>query len=483
MIRKIKKLYNDLSIPLKATIWYFICQMLQKMINMVTTPVFARVMSKYEYGKVGSFDSWLELLFILLICSVWKATLNVYKENDKSDELKDRLLKTILSFSCLMTLVWIGLVFFLYHFIVSATGLSLTLIICLICCAFSQNVNMAWVLRQQYDYKYMSVVVYSIITAFVSNFGSLIMVCFFGASAENKIIPQALCSCIASLIIVIRYLLIRSIKYDLKQLKYCLVFAVPLIPHYLSEYVLNSSDRIMIDKITGSENVATYTIAYAVGSLVLIVCGAVNSAFIPYQYQKINDSDYLVLARNTNVIIAFIACCSCIFTMFAKEIILIFGSAKYIDGISLVAPISVGIFFNFVFQLFARVQEYFEQKHTVVIGSVLCAILNIILNYLFIPVYGYQAAAYTTATCYFNFCFLHYLFYRIACKKNIGVEIYNSKGLAIISILFIVVVFLIRFIDKVIYLKYFILLFILIMSFVCRKKIVSIAKQIKGGEK
>ena len=96
--------------------------------------------------------------------------------------------------------------------------------------------------------------------------------------------------------------------------------------------------------------------------------------------------------------------------LFSKEIVLIFGGQKYIDSVNLIVPICIGIYFNYMFQLFARVQEYFEKKLTVVIPSVLCAIMNIVLNYVFIKLYGYQAVAYTTVFSYMFFCVIHYIF-------------------------------------------------------------------------
>lgn len=79
---------------------------------------------------------------------------------------------------------------------------------------------------------------------------------------------------------------------------------------------------------------------------------------------------------------------------------LVFGGVKYIESVDVIIPICIGVYFNYMFQLFARVQEYYERKLTVVIPSILCAILNLILNYIFIKLCGYQAAAYTTFVCY-----------------------------------------------------------------------------------
>ncbi len=97
-------------------------------------------------------------------------------------------------------------------------------------------------------------------------------------------------------------------------------------------------------------------------------------------------------------------------------------------------------YFNYVFQLFSTVQEFYESKFTVVIASVLCAILNIVLNYIFIQKIGYIAAAYTTLLCYMLFSYVH-LFYSIewfARKEIDGIQVYNIKGVLKISITVIV---------------------------------------------
>lgn len=132
-----------------------------------------------------------------------------------------------------------------------------------------------------------------------------------------------------------------------------------------------------------------------------------------------------------------------------------------------------------MFQSFARVQEYFVQKHTIVIASVSCAALNIILNYIFIEIFGYQAAAYTTFVCYFVFCFLHYLFYRMVCKKNIGQEIYDIRGLAAISAALIFISVIIGMISEMFILKYVIMLLLLGLAFVYRNRIIGLIKSIK----
>ena len=165
--------------------------------------------------------------------------------------------------------------------------------------------------------------------------------------------------------------------------------------------------------------------------------------------------------------------------LFGREIIIVFGSTKYLAAESCIIPICVGLFFNYLFQLFARVQEYYEHKLLVVVPSILCAVLNIVLNLIFIKLYGYIAASYTTAICYLIFCILHYLFYVHTCKKEIpNNNIYNTKTVFLIALLFLIVSVFIFFVKDHLRIKISFLAIILILCIVFRKTIFNVFKSI-----
>lgn len=257
----------------------------------------------------------------------------------------------------------------------------------------------------------------------------------------------------------------------------CIVFCIPLMPHYLSEFILQSSDKIMINYMCGSHEVAIYSIAYAVGSLITLVTSSINASFAPYQYQKMKAGEYDMMAKRTNQVLLFVGVMLAIIMLFSREIVLIFGGKKYEESISVIIPICLGVYFNYMFQLFARIQEFYERKFTVVIPSILCAALNLITNYIFIRIYGFAAAAYTTFGCYFIFCFLHYLFYRKVCREVLGgKQLYNIKGLALISVTVISAGVLIALINQVLWIKYSLIGLVILMAGILRKKIVCAVK-------
>ena len=61
MNRLIKK-YQDMPLPVKASMWFLACSFFQKGLSTVTTPIFTRIMANVEYGQFGVFNSWMSII-------------------------------------------------------------------------------------------------------------------------------------------------------------------------------------------------------------------------------------------------------------------------------------------------------------------------------------------------------------------------------------------------------------------------------------
>ena len=58
-LKKISRLYINMTLPVKASMWYLACSVLQKAIGFLTTPIFTRVMGYYQY--IAGHTAGLEL--------------------------------------------------------------------------------------------------------------------------------------------------------------------------------------------------------------------------------------------------------------------------------------------------------------------------------------------------------------------------------------------------------------------------------------
>ena len=89
--------------------------------------------------------------------------------------------------------------------------------------------------------------------------------------------------------------------------------------------------------------------------------------------------------------------------------------------------------------MFINVEFYYEQKKKLVFASLFAAVLNLVLNWIFIPIFGYVAAAYTTLFSYFIFAVSNYISMKMILKeKNVEDNIYDYVRLILLFLALLV---------------------------------------------
>ena len=145
------KKYEELPLPLKATIWFTICQFLQRGIGILTSPFVARLLSTSEYGRASTFASWESLFMMIVTLSSFQAINYICAKHDK----QEATLSSLLGYNIVISLFWGILLFFNTDFITRITGMSETLILCMyLYCTFSSLVT-CWRYVKQYSYSYI----------------------------------------------------------------------------------------------------------------------------------------------------------------------------------------------------------------------------------------------------------------------------------------------------------------------------------------
>ena len=168
---------------------------------------------------------------------------------------------------------------------------------------------------------------------------------------------------------------------------------------------------------------------------------------------------------------------------YAPEIILIMAGKQYLSATYVVAPVALSLLLLFYCQLFINVEFYFEEKKMLVYGSIGAAIINIILNYVLIPIFGFVAAGYTTLFSYVVFALSNYYTMNIVLKKrNIPDNLFNYKELLKLVIGFTIVGFLGVIIYDYLVIRIIITLFVLILLIINKNKFINTLKSIKNND-
>lgn len=121
--------------------------------------------------------------------------------------------------------------------------------------------------------------------------------------------------------------------------------------------------------------------------------------------------------------------------LISPEMIKILGAKEYWDASYCVIPIIAGGFFSFLYTLPVGVEYYREKTKYIAAGTIGAAVINIVLNYICIQMFGYVAAAYTTLATYI----LYFLFHYILAWKIEGKTLFSNKVIMGVSTAILVV--------------------------------------------
>lgn len=432
-MNKLINLYKNMPKPVKASIWFVFCSVIQKGIAMLTTPIFTRILSQNEYGTVSIYNSWLGIITIFATMELATGVFN--KAMIKYEDDRDGYTSSTLVFSSCIT---IGL--FIVYLIGrerwnSLLELNTAMMVMMFIEIFFTEAMSFWTIRQRFDYHYRSVIAFTLIANITGTLLSIFLVINNETnSAEYRVLGTVAVHVV--LYSVVFCLILKKGKrgYVYEYWKYALWYNLPLIPHYLSLMLLNQSDKIMIGRICGNEFSAIYTVAYQVAIVMHIITVAINASYSPWIYQKIKIQDIKPIGTSTLLIISAFSGVCFLFSLLAPELIFILGGEQYYSAIWIVPPIAMSIVFDMMYSLISNIAFYYEKRQFIMIGMSVSAISNIILNAVFIPVYGFVAAGYTTLACYIICAIVHYVFMvRICHEKNIQIP-YNAVAMWTVAV-------------------------------------------------
>lgn len=425
--------YNRLSIMQKSAIWFTFANILNTGLTVITTPIFTRLLTSADIGKYGVYTTWYNIFCTLITLNLaygMYETLLVDYEEDQYN---------LTSSLAMLTLIFcfIGLIIFGVFNVQIANILSLDNIYLFVMvmdifanlmCTFFETSN-----RFQFNYK--KCVLFTVFLSVSRVLLSLFLVIILPTNKLfGRIIGMTIPYLLAGIFLFILFIRQGPCCFKTHYWKTAVRFNIVLVPHYLSSTILSSSDRVMIAKMVNDSKAGIYSICYSCAALMGIFFSAINSVYTPYSYRALRDKKYQELKKNTNVLVSLSTIPALLLVLFSPEAIAIFAPKEYYEGIWMMPPLVLGIYFTFLYYLFSNVEFYYKKSGYVTIATMVGAIVNIGLNYLLIPRIGYFAAAYTTFVGYMLMAIMHYCFYRRVIKE----KVYDMKSI-LKSVIFLII--------------------------------------------
>ncbi len=401
-----KKSNKSKNKALKAGIWYTISNFFVKGLAFITMPLFTRIMTSSDIGLFSNITAWFNILAIITTFELY-SSVNLARF-DYKDDLNEYISSTLVLGSIITAFFYIIVLifkdFFMDLLLIDFQTLNILFIYLLVYPAVQM-----FQLKKRIDYEYKSTVIVTIINALLSTGISLILVLLCTNKLVGRVYGYFVPLIITSLILYIE-LLIKGQKLSTKYWKYALAISFPLIWHLLAGYLLSSADKIMITKMISSEANAFYSVAYSLSSIASILWTSMNNAWSPWAYEQMDKKDYQKLKNNSKPYLIFFIIVVYFMMLITPELLLIMGGKTYLEAKYVMPPVMTGYIFQFVYSLYVNIEFYHKKQKNIAIGTIIASIINIVLNFIFINIFGYIAAAYTTLIGYICLFLIHYFF-------------------------------------------------------------------------
>lgn len=476
-MKKYLKIYKDLPVQMKASIWFLIASFLQKGISTITTPIFTRILTTSEYGQYSVFSSWMAIITPIVSLNLFSGVYSQGVVKFESD--RKRFSSSLQGLTLTMIVIWTVIYMICPDFWNNIFSLSTMEMLAMLILIWLSAVYSFWSMNQRIDFKYKGLVFVTLLASILQPVISIVFI----LHSENKVLARIFGMIVVQLFLYSWMFLSMMMSgkefFSKKYWMYALKFNIPLLPHYLSMNILSSSDRIMIGKMCDTSSVGIYNLAYSVSLIMTIFNTALLQTIEPWIYRKLKDKRGYDIERVAYPSFIIIAAVNILLIMFAPEVITIFAPKQYKEAIWVIPSVTLSVFFTFLYTFFATFEFYYEKTNYIAGATVGGAMLNIVLNYIFIKRFGFIAAGYTTLFSYILFAVLHYYFMRKICKQYLNnIKPYNLKLIIGISIGSLGAGFLIMITYTNIILRYMLIIITFLILFVKRKKLIEIAKML-----
>ena len=391
-----------------------------KIIIFFLVPIYTKVLTTAQYGKVDLISTISMVLAPVLILNASEALLR-FPLDEKADN--DAIMSG-------------GLILLLF-------GIVLGLIIIPI----SSNISL---LSDLSIYLYFYVISYACFQVFTSYLRgtekllqysminilntlliaglNILFLCYLNLGVTGYLLAYIISffvSAIISMIIGKVGRVIRNIKIDRKLMKSMLKYSVVLIPNTFMWWIINSSDRIMVTSIIGAAANGIYAISYKFPTLLTTFATVFNQAWAYSAIKEDKSEDREEFNNKTyNYLVCFLTITALAMMLVMKPFLKVYVDASYYEAWKYTSYLIIGFVFSSIGSFLATQYTVNKDSKGFLFSALVGAIVNIVLNLFLIPTLGIHGAALATVISYCSV-----LVYRlIDTKKYLKIKFFNVKN-------------------------------------------------------
>ena len=393
------------------TIWYGIIPKISTLINILLLPIITPFLTKSDIGIWGIVSSYTSIVLAVYTLGLHIHFTNIYYEyKNRFNIYWGKLLSIIIFSSFLFSVV----LFFLLLYSLKDINLSLRIIVALIAIIpvlFNCNSLIA-----NHFYPLESnpkpLVFRNLISSVFGLFVLFISVYIYKIGFLGYILSAATTSLIGFLLFIkpiwINAKIFPRIDKNPKRIINNLKISLPAIPHALGFILLSSSSKIIMTVFNiPLSDIGLYSMGTSFGENITIITIALVTSLVPKIQEKFRNSNFHEFRRLFYVVQAVAIITTIYFAIWLPEI---FGFLVKNKQFSYSSEIALFVAFSNVLTplyFFLSTSVFIEKKTSNILWLVFVpGILNIILDFIFMPIWGYKVAIFSTLISYWSLIFI-----------------------------------------------------------------------------
>lgn len=400
---------------LTAGLGYTVGNILIRCISILTLPIFSRLMTTEEFGVFNVFMSYDAVLFVIVGCALhssirsanleFKGQINAYTSS-----------VSLIYLICAAALSILVLIF--GDSISDVLGFNQTLIYLLIIHSFSSALLNLYNTKISLNYSYKKYLVVAIINS-IGNIGIsllLILTVFKNQKDVGRIVGSTVVLAGIAIAVFIMFFKSAKPKFNKEYWKFGLKYSLPIVPHGISQVLLGQFDRVMISKMVSDSAAGIYSLAGNLKIIMTVITNSISAAWNTWFYEMMDKGDKVSIQKRAVQLGAFFTVLSVGLMAISPEMIFILGGKEYDLAKYVAIPMILDALVLFFYDLVVSGEYYSKKTINIMLATMGAAVINVVLNYIFIAKYGFIAAAYTTLAAYTVYLILHIVISRKMVK-------------------------------------------------------------------
>ena len=404
---------------LKNTVIFSIGNFGTKIISFFLVPLYTNILTTREYGTVDLIYTIGMVLVPLLTLNIGESIMRFALDKDADCDKIMSTGSTILIFGAIIGLLILPIA----NLFESVSNYSIYIYLYTLTLAFSQ-IFLCYLRGKEFLLKYS---IGNIIQSLTIAIFNIIFLIGMKKGIEGYLMAYILANVCTGL-----YgfwagkvnLVIKKYSIDLELSKNMIKYSVVLIPNSFMWWIMNSSDRMMVSAMISVTANGVYAVAYKIPTLLSTITTIFNQA---WSYSAIREDEsedkeeYNNRVYDNLVTIVIVVATGLLMIM--KPFLSVYVGKEYYAAWHYVPYLIVGFVFMTLGSFIATSYTVHKDSMGFLISGTVGAIINLILNFILIPMMGVSGAAFATCISYFGV-----FAYRIKdTQKYIKLRVFKRK--------------------------------------------------------